>query len=52
VSRTLTYAVEIAVGLACFGAAAAGRTQQRWLAAVLVVAGVAAVGHGAFALVT
>ena len=50
VSDVLTYAVEIAVGVACLGAAAGAWRRMRWPAAVLVVAGVAAVVHGVVAL--
>jgi hypothetical protein len=50
VSRTLTYAIEIAVGAACLGAAAGAWGRARWLGAVLVVAGATAVGHGVVAL--
>ena len=48
----LTYIVEIAVGLACLLAAPGARRRTPWLAWLLAVAGVAAVGHGVFALVT
>jgi len=47
-----TYAVELAVGVACLAAArAAWRTSRsRWPATILLVAGVAAVVHAAVAL--
>ena len=49
--RTLTYAVEIAVGAACLLAAPGAWRRMRWLGVLLAVAGVAAAGHGVFALV-
>jgi hypothetical protein len=52
VAKTLTYGIEIAVGAACLLAAPGGGRRIRWLGAVLVVAGLAAVIHGAFALAT
>ena len=52
VAETLTYAVEIAVGVACLLAAPGAGRRMRWLGAVLVAAGLAAVLHGAFALVS
>ena len=45
-----TSAIEIAVGVACLGAAAGAWRRSRWLAAVLVAAGLAAVIHGIVAL--
>jgi len=50
VAETATYAIEIAVGLACLGAAAGARRRSGWLAAALVVAGLAAMLHGIAAL--
>ena len=52
--RTLTYAIELAVGLGCVAAAVpALRTRRRWwLAIVLLVAGGAAIAHAAFRLVS
>ena len=52
--RTLTYAIELAVGLGCVGAAVpALRTRRlRWLGIVLLVAGAAAIAHAAFQLVS
>jgi hypothetical protein len=49
-ARTVTYVVEVAVGLACFGAAAGAWRRSRVLGAVLVVAGLAATVHGIVAL--
>ena len=51
-TETVTYAVEIAVGLGCLaGVPWAWRSGRfRWLAWVLLVAGLAAVIHGAEAL--
>jgi hypothetical protein len=52
VDRTLTYAIELAVGLGCVVAAVpALRTRPlRWLGVVLLVAGAAAIAHAAFRL--
>ena len=50
--RVLTYAVEIAVGLACLLAVRGAGRRSTWLGWLLALAGLAAVGHGAFALVT
>jgi hypothetical protein len=52
VVETVTYAVEIAVGLGCLaGVPWAWRSGRfRWLAGVLMVAGLAAAIHGAVAL--
>jgi hypothetical protein len=46
-ARTVTYLVELAVGLGCLaGAVAAWRVPRvRWVAAVLAVAGLTAVAH-------
>jgi hypothetical protein len=56
VARTLTSLVEIAVGAGCLvGVPVAWRArspERRWLAALLLVAGVAAVAHGMVALVS
>jgi hypothetical protein len=54
VNRTLTYAIELAVGLACVAAALpALRTRRlRWLAIVLLAAGGAAIAHAAFRLLS
>ena len=52
VSSSLTYAVEIAVGLACLLAAPGAWRRAPWLGGLLAVAGVAALGHGVLALVT
>jgi len=51
-AETLTYAVEIAVGAACLLAASSAWRRTRWLGTVLAAAGLAAVLHGAFALVS
>ena len=51
-AETTTYAIEIAVGLACLGAAAGARRRSGWLALALVVAGLAALVHGVTALAT
>jgi hypothetical protein len=49
---TITYAIELAVGLGCLAGVPAawrgGRT--RWLAGILLVAGLAAVLHAVLAL--
>jgi hypothetical protein len=50
VAHAFTYVVEIAVGLACLGAAAGARARSRALAVVLLVAGLAATVHGIVAL--
>jgi hypothetical protein len=49
VSRTVTYAIELAVGLGCCAAAvpALRQRQVRWLGVVLLVAGAAAIAHAA-----
>jgi hypothetical protein len=52
VARTTTYAIEIAVGLACLGAAVGTLRRSRWLGAALIVAGLAAIVHGIVALAT
>jgi hypothetical protein len=52
VARTTTYVIEIAVGLACLGAAIGAARRSKWLGAVLVVAGLAATAHGIVALAT
>ena len=52
VTRALTYAVEIAVGVACLLAAPGARRRTSRLAWLLAVAGLAAVGHGIYALAT
>lgn len=51
-SETITNVVELAVGLGCLAAAAGSgrRPQLRWVAALLLVAGLAAVVHAAVAL--
>jgi hypothetical protein len=53
VDRTLTYAIELAVGLGCVAAAVpALRTRRlRWLGVVLLVAGGAAIAHATYRLV-
>ena len=51
VAKTLTYAIEIAVGAACLLAVPGAWRRTPWLAALLVLAGLAAVVHGALALV-
>ena len=51
-TKTLTYAIEIAVGAACLLAVPGSWRRMPWLSALLVLAGLAAVIHGAFALVT
>jgi len=48
--RALTSWIEIAVGLACLGAAWGIRRGARLAIAALAVAGVVAVAHGAIAL--
>ena len=52
VAETLTYAIEIAVGAACLLAAPGAWRRARPFGALLVAAGLAAVLHGAFALVS
>jgi hypothetical protein len=52
VARTTTYVVEIAVGIACLGAAWGAFRRSRWLTVALVVAGLAATVHGTVALAT
>ena len=49
-ARNATYAIEIAVGAACLGAGAGAWRRMPWLGVVLLVAGLAAVIHGAVAL--
>jgi hypothetical protein len=51
--ETLTYLTELAVGLGCaVGAVPMARTPgRRWLAAVLAVAGLTAIGHAVSRLV-
>jgi hypothetical protein len=51
VAKTLTYAIEIAVGAACLLAAASAWRRTRWFGVLIAVAGLAAVVHGVFALV-
>ena len=51
-TRTLTYAIEIAVGASCLLAVPCSWHRMPWLGALVVLAGLAAVMHGAFALVT
>jgi hypothetical protein len=53
-AETVTNIVELAVGLGCLaaGAGAWRRPRLRWVAALLLVAGLAAVGHAAAALAT
>ena len=50
--ETLTSVVELVVGLGCLAAAAGSwrRPSLRWVAALLLVAGLAAVAHAAIAL--
>ena len=52
--ETLTYGVELAVGLGCVAAAvpALRARRLRWLGALLLVAGCAAIVHAAFRLLT
>jgi hypothetical protein len=54
VDRTLTYTIELAVGLGCVAAAApALRTRRlRWLGVVLLAAGGAAIAHATIRLVS
>jgi hypothetical protein len=52
VSDALTYAIEIAVGLACLLAAPQAFRRRLWAGAVAAVAGLAAVAHGLVALLT
>jgi hypothetical protein len=52
VAKVLTYWIEIAVGGACLLAAPGAWRRMAWLGALLVAAGLAAVLHGAFALVS
>ena len=51
-SETITDVVELAVGLGCLaaGVGAWRRPQLRWVASLLLVAGLAAVVHSALAL--
>jgi hypothetical protein len=51
--ETLTYLIELAVGLGCVVAAApmARTSGRRWLAGVLAVAGLTAVAHAVSRLV-
>lgn len=49
--EVLTSVVEVAVGVACLAGAAGSWRRLRWLAVVLAVAGILAVGHGILALV-
>lgn len=51
--ETLTYLVELAVGLGCMVVAAtmARVPRRRWLAAVVAVAGLTAIVHAAIRLV-
>ncbi len=51
-SDVITSVVEVAVGVACLvgGVASWRRPRMRWLAALLAIAGVAAVAHGILAL--
>jgi hypothetical protein len=53
VSGTVTFVVELAVGVGCVLAAvpALGRRPLRWLGVVLLVAGVAAIVHATIRLV-
>ena len=51
-SSLLTYLIEIAVGLACLLAAPGAWRRIPWLGVVAAVAGVVAVVHGSFALLT
>lgn len=54
VDGTLTYAIELAVGLGCVAAAVPvlQTRRLRWLAIVLLVAGGAAIAHAAFRLLS
>jgi hypothetical protein len=53
VTRIVTYAIELAVGLACIaGAVGALRRRLRAVAAVLALAGSAAIVHAIVALVS
>jgi hypothetical protein len=54
VNRTLSYAIELAVGLGCVVAAVAAlRTRRlRWLGVVLLIAGAAAIAHAVFRLLS
>jgi hypothetical protein len=54
VDETLTYGIELAVGLGCVAAAVpALRTRRlRWLGVALLVAGGAATAHAAFRLLS
>jgi hypothetical protein len=48
---TLTYLVELAVGLAClFGAVVAWRRGTRWVAPILALAGISATVHAVVSL--
>lgn len=49
---TLTYSIELAVGLACLAAAygAARSLRRAWLTGLLSVAGLAAAGHALWGL--
>ncbi|MEX0990870.1 MAG: hypothetical protein WD004_01175 [Actinomycetota bacterium] len=48
-SNGLTYVIEAAVGLTCVAAGAGMRRRSAWLAALLAIAGLAAVAHAAWA---
>jgi hypothetical protein len=52
VSDAVTYAIELAVGVACIGAAVGLRRARtlRWLVALLIVGGVAATVHALVSL--
>jgi hypothetical protein len=54
VDRTLSYAIELAVGLGCVAAAVAAlRTRRlRWLGVVLLIAGAAAIAHAVLRLLS
>lgn len=53
-TQTLTYAIELAVGLGCIVPAipALRQRRSRWIGIVLLVAGVAAIGHAAYRLLS
>jgi hypothetical protein len=52
--ETLTYLIELAVGLGCIVAAVpmARTPGRRWLAVILLIAGAVAVTHGIARLIT
>ena len=47
---SVTYAIEIGVGVACVASALGLRRRLMWLAILLAVAGLVAIAHGAIEL--